>query len=445
MSLWSFIHEVRHQDLPPATLTQVRRCLLDLIGVAAAGSAMPAARIARDFACEQFGPGRFGARLLFDARRASPAGAALAGAATIDSLAAHDGHPLARGHAGAALLPALLAYADGGCGISGREVLTSLVMGYEVAIRAALALHQSAPGQHASGAWNALGAAALGARLLALDRERTREALGIAEFHAPASPRMRCVEHPAMVRDGSGWGAMAGVGAAYLAQAGFTGGPALAVEAPEAATIWSDLGERWRILELYFKPHAVSRWAQPAVEAALALQQACGLESREIIRVQVSSFHQAVRLATREPRNTDQAQYSLPFAVAAALVRGRLGVGEITADGLDDPEIRRLSANMALTETAVYNARFPGERWAHVHFGLKDGRVLRSEPCVARGGFENPLSDAQLLDKYRALALPALGQKRSEALRREVESLDDDGANVERFLDLLLAAPPAGP
>ena len=84
--------------------------------------------------------------------------------------------------------------------------MTRLVIGYEIATRAGLALHASVSDYHTSGAWNALAAAAIGARALKLDADWTRHALGIAEYNGPRSQMMRCIDHPTMVKDGSGWG-----------------------------------------------------------------------------------------------------------------------------------------------------------------------------------------------------------------------------------------------
>ncbi|MEX2407669.1 MAG: MmgE/PrpD family protein [Rhodovibrionaceae bacterium] len=102
------------EDLPGEVVLQAKRCLLDLIGVAAAGVRTPSAAIAGGIAQAQMaaGPAKPAARLLLDGTRVSPAGAAYAGAVAIDSFDAHDGHPLTKGHAGVAVLPALLAYAD---------------------------------------------------------------------------------------------------------------------------------------------------------------------------------------------------------------------------------------------------------------------------------------------------------------------------------------------
>ena len=109
----------------------------------------------------------------------------------------------------------------------------ALVVGYEVANRAGTVLHATAGDYHSSGAWNALGAAAAFSRLGGLDPSATVHALGTAEYHAPRAPMMRCIDHPSMVKDSSGWGAQVGVSAALLAADGFTGAPA-AVLRPSA-------------------------------------------------------------------------------------------------------------------------------------------------------------------------------------------------------------------
>jgi 2-methylcitrate dehydratase PrpD len=164
----AFVQGLAFADLPPDVVAQARRCLLDLIGVAAAGSRTSAAQIVNNYAATQLRSSETEARMLFDGRRASPAGAAFAGATTIDSLDAHDGHVLMKGHAGVVVLPALLAMVDSGAACDEREFITALVLGYEIATRAGIALHASAAETHCSGTWNAIACAAIGARLLSL-------------------------------------------------------------------------------------------------------------------------------------------------------------------------------------------------------------------------------------------------------------------------------------
>ena len=324
VTIASFVRELRYDALPADVVAMAQRCLLDLVGTAAGGVVLDASRISRDAAVAHMGGGAMSARLLLDGRKAGLAGAAFAGAATIDAFDAHDGHVLTKGHAGAAVLPALLAFTEGrSCG--SREFLTCIVLGYEVATRAGIALHASVPDFHCSGAWNALGCAAVGARLLALDDTKLGHALGIAEYWGPRGQIMRVCESPTMLKDGSSWGAHAGVLAALLAADGFTGAPALTVE--RMPDLWDDLGTRWRIREQYFKAYPVCRWAQPAIEAALALQREHGFAADDIASIAIESFREAVELGSKclAPSSSDEAQYSLPYPVAAALVHGNVG------------------------------------------------------------------------------------------------------------------------
>lgn len=437
-----FIHELHYSDLPTNVIHQAQRCLLDLIGTAAGGLTTDTSRLIRKHVVRHFGAGSGpAARLLFDGRSASAPGAALAGGMTIDSLDCHDGHALTKGHAGVAILPSLLALADAEGAISAQEFLTTLVLGYEIATRAGIALHTTCCDYHSSGAWGATACAALGARWLNLSLEQTRHAVGIAEYHGPRSQIMRVVDMPTMVKDGAGWGAMAGLSAAYLAADGFTGAPALTWEADEVAEIWADLGTRWRILEQYFKAYPVCRWTQPAIEAALTLQHEHRLAPDAIACVEVVTFHEGTRLATRTPVSSDEAQYSLPFSVAAALIRGQVGAAEVSGAALHDQSILRLSEAMILTEDDNYNAKFPAERWAHVVFHLPDGSRLVSAPAEARGGHMNPLSDAELSDKYWILAEPVLGEQRTQHIETCVAQLADANQAVADLRELLASSP----
>jgi 2-methylcitrate dehydratase PrpD len=437
--LHAFARDLSLGDLPAPVVSQALRCLADLAGIAVAGLSTSLSGIMRDHAADHFAAGRSGARMLFDGRRVSPVGAALAGAATIDSFDGHDGHVLTKGHAGAAVLPGLLAFADAiGPPISGADFLTALVIGYEVGIRAGIATHRSSPDYHTSGSWNALGVVAVGTRLLGLDAAAMRHGLGIAEYHGPRSQMMRCIDFPTMVKDGSDWGAAVGVSAAYLARGGFTGAPALVVEAAALDDLWSDLGERWRILEMYFKPYPVCRWAQPAIEAALWLRGQSGFDLAAVRAIRVHSFHEAIRLDARCPASTEQAQYSLPYPVALGLLRGELRPADFIGAGLHDTAVLEVSRRIELVEDAALSARFPAERFAWIELELADGRIERSPAMPARGDAEHPLADAALDAKLEELVLPVLGPGWLAGFRQAVAELPA-APRTGPLLDLLLS------
>ncbi len=134
-----------------------------------------------------------------------------------------------------------------------------VTLGYETAGRAGLALHATVSDYHTSGAWNALGVAAMASRLRGLPASQLREAIGIAEYHYPRSQMMCEIAKPSMLHDGSGWNAMVGLSSTILAERGFTGAPAITVEAEDAASFWFDLGSRWITQVQYVKPYPICR------------------------------------------------------------------------------------------------------------------------------------------------------------------------------------------
>jgi 2-methylcitrate dehydratase PrpD len=424
-----FIRETSWERIPLEVQHQARRCLLDTLGAGIGGRGTTLSRIVHDHSASVYGG--YQARLWLDGREVSAPGAALANGMTVDALDIHDGFAGVKGHAGAALVPAIFAGLDlgqQGARLTGRELLTALVVGYEVALRAGLALHATACDYHTSGAWNALGCAAVTARRLGLDAGQTRHALGIAEYHGPRSQMMRCIDHPTMLKDGSGWGAMTGVSAALLAQGGFSGEPALTVESPQVETIWADLGGSWLMTKIYFKPYAVCYWAQPAIAGALALQERHAIPLEAIRLIRVYTFHEATRLDQRRPRTTEEAQYSLPFPVAAALVNGRLGPDELTGEALSDPQVLNLSSLLEMVEDPVMNARFPRDRTARVEIETDTGATYDSGEMRARWDVSRPPTDDELREKFRWLGgsqLPASRVAAIEALAWHCADLPD--------------------
>lgn len=414
-----FIHALGWSDLSERHRKQIKLALLDLLGVAASGMATRLSKIVRDHTIEEFGGS---VPMLFDGRTASASGAALAAGMTIDSVDGHDGFNLAKGHIGCPLLAAMLPMAESSK-LSGREFLSAMVMGYEFGARASIAQHGTVPDYHTSGSWGAVTAAAAGARLHRLDHDKTRHALGIAEYHGPRSQMMRCIDYPTMVKDGSGWGAMCGVSAVGLAAKGFTGAPAITVE--KAPEYWSDLGDRWYLFEQYFKPYPVCRWAQAPIEGVLALTHQHGLTSDMVERIVVRTFHESVRLATKHPQASDEAQYSTSYPCAVALVRGDVTPSDIGDDALSDPEILRLSTSMEMLEDDHANSVFPATRLARVSLHLKDGRVLEGDWKEPRWDHTAPPSEAELREKFHKFAEPILGAARATAIESAVDGLDN--------------------
>jgi len=442
-SFSDFVYRLRYEDLPAEVLTVLRRSVLDTMGVAIVGSSTGMSAKARLFARRFWasGDGAPSARILFDGHLASPAGAAMAGAFTIDSIDAHDGYSAVKGHAGSAIFPGVIAAVEmlraTGREVDGREFVTALAAGYEVAYRSGLTLHATTTDYHTSGAWTAVGVAAATAKLLGLDSEGIRQAAGIAEYHGPRSQMMRCIDFPTMVRDGVGWGAPTGVSSALLAQLGFTGAPAITAEGEQAAPFWSDLGQRWEINNTHYKAYPVCRWAHSSIDAAADLMRENKLTSRDVERVRIQTFHYATRLAGHAPQSLDEISYSIAFPVAVMVVRGKIGVDELDPAILQDQEVRRISRSIELVETEHYTKISTRLRWADVTLYLTDGRVIQSDPRTPRGDPEMPLSDVEISGKFHRFADPLVGRDRADQIEELSGVIDNQQGAFGRWLSLV--------
>jgi len=444
-----FVTGLTYEAVPDEVKAIMRTSFVDTAGVAAIGSTTRMSEIARTCADRLWrgSPETGTARMLFDGRRVSPAGAAFAGAFTIDAIDAHDGFSPAKGHAGSAVFPAVLAIADAlastGQDLTGEELMVVLAIGYEVSYRAGLTLHGTVDDYHTSGAWTAVGIAAAAARMLGLDADEVLHATGIAEYHGPRSQMMRCIDHPTMLRDGVGWGAPTGVTAAYMAQMGFTGAPAITLQSNQAEPWWRDLGERWEVMKTHYKPYPVCRWAHPAIDAASQLMAEHGLVSADIERVRIQTFHNATRLAGHEPKTLDEMTYAIAFPVAAMIVRGKIGAAELEPAIFGDDEVLRIARATELVETEHYTRISTEKRWADVTLHLKRGDQVQSPPMTPRGDADNPMSADELAEKFRRFAEPVAGRARTGALGEMGARFDSlSEVDLARLCDLIMA--PAG-
>jgi 2-methylcitrate dehydratase PrpD len=428
MSLYSFVRDFTFSQAPQHTRDLLQTCLLDILGVAAGARDNQTSQALKRYAVSHYPAGVLSSRLLFDGRAVHPLGAAWAGGFSVDSLDAHEGHFTSKGHAGATVVPALLALVDAcraqGRSISGEELLSALCIGYETALRAGVALMASAPEYHASGAFSGLGVVCAGTRLLGLDEQTFRHALGIAEYFGPRCPMMRLVDHPSMLRDAHGAGAYAGLNALFLAQSGVSGAPAETVETSAVAAQWHDLGQRWEIDAQYFKPWPVCRWAQPALTAMTALlAEHPQITGEAIERIEVETFHESMRLQGHTPANADEAQYALAFPLAALVVRGQVGPLEVTGEAIHAADILAVSRRIEIVEADDLSARFPNEILSRVSVTLRDGQRFTSPITAAKGDPATAMSAAEFSAKFHLLAGVSLDQTQRQAIEQAIAAL----------------------
>lgn len=423
---------LRYDDLPDDVRKLAHLVLLDTLGCAMAGAGTAeVAQIRRAMTqangCNEGGGGD--SSLWGTAEKAPLPLAALANGAAVHAREIDDFGGCA--HSGSVVIPAALGIAAR-TGASGRELLTAIVIGYDIARRAMdggggyQAFKQR--GWHSTSTCGGFGAAAAAGRLLGLNAQRLQWALGYAGSNAGGTWAY-ILEGAMSKRVHPGFAAHTGIIAAYLAANDVTG-PASIFEAPwggyyptyvpgvatpdEAV---KDLGTDFRIRLVGFKPYAACRGIHSSVDVMLDLRRKHQLRAAEVKQVLVrGSPTHLKQLAKQEVHTLLDAQMSLPYSIAVSLVSGGAMLDQYTADALTRTEVRELARRVHLKlEPSVADGDEP-----YIDVELNDGRVLTGRVLIARGESENPLSEDELRAKFRTAAAATLNAAHIERLEDTV-------------------------
>jgi len=448
-SLAAFGAELEYTSIPGEVVERVQLHLLDVVGVALASASMDFGReiVA---ACRSLG-GEGGCAVIGARIRAPAAWAALANGALAHGLDYDDTHQESVVHVSAGIAPAALAAAEEAAA-SGAEFLAAFVAGLEVSIRIGLAarggLHDR--GFHPTGICNAFGAALLSARLAGLEARGIADAVGIAGSQAAGLLEFLS-DGCDVKRIHAGWAAHAGIVAARLAQHGFSG-PREVLEGRlgfyrshlgengwHLEPVTRDLGRRWHCAEIALKPYPCCHYNHAFADAALRLRHEHRIDPAEIERVECLVAAREIPIvcepsaAKRAPQTEYGAKFSLPYAVACILVRGRLDLDDFTAPALADAEVLALAKRIdhSVDPTAEFPLRFGGAVQIH----MRDGRVLEAREPVNRGSAERPLTRAEVEDKFRRSAGRSLSPRAADAIIGAIDALPRAAS-----LDVLAAA-----
>jgi len=409
-----FVTETSWNRIPADTQRIARMALLDSVGATLAGTQTPVSRIAADVAATCWSGDA--STIFLHARRSSAAGAAFANAYAANAIDIDDCALYTKGHPGAQIVPTALALSEA-LTLSGSDLLTGIVVGYEVAHRAARIWHATHDVYQACGSWGSMACAAVASHLMELNAEQTRHALGVAEYHAPNLPMMRDIDHPAMVKHGVGWGAMNGILSAQLAERGFTGIPSL-FDFQSHQDWVADIGDHYIMTDgLAWKRYACCAWVHAIIMAADQLMTAYDFTAGEIDHVVVETFHEALCLGTDLPTTTEEAQFNLAWPVAAFIVDGEVGPDQILTPVLARKEIRDLAQRISVVETEEMTRLYrlacqgnpEGKYVSRVTIRLRDGRALESDAVEGEINYPQRTWDLDSLeDKFRWLTVRVL-------------------------------------
>lgn len=416
---------VSAKDLPADVVTSCQTLVRDYIAVALGGSVTGSARAARKFSNAT--GGRDEATLIGSTDRAPAVHAALVNAIASHSIELDDVDILALFHFSPPVVSAALAVAERE-GSSGEEFLTAVVLGCDMMARASNATNFSLRnrGYHTTPTCGVFGATISAARLLKLTEEQTVSALGLAG--AQASGLMEMYGPSMQKRFNPGPAARNGVTAALMAQAGFTGAATIFegergfcrafADEIDIDALTRDLGVTYPI-HIEYKAYSCARPIHNAIDCALAVRAQL-TEPVSAITKMVMRRHPAWAdyHLNRRPKTYHEAQVSLPYSVAVALIEGAALFPQYQNEKLGDAEIRRLSDILEI----VHDDTLPRGVSCHLTATTAGGASLVSQVDHPKGSIANPMSEAEMQAKVRLLAAPVLGEAKVAQL---IEALSD--------------------
>jgi 2-methylcitrate dehydratase PrpD len=420
--LAGFAAGLAYPDIPPAVVHHVKLALVDLVGCALYGATLPWTRIARRYALSE--RARPDAALWGTPERTSPTLAALVNGTAAHAAEIDDLHKASFHHPSAAVVPAALAVADaraadGPDPVTGADLLTAIVAGYEVCTRVGAALGQGhfMAGYHPQGTVGVFGAAAAAARLHGLDAGRTRHALGIAGTQA--SGLMAAQEGAMVKRMHAGLAGQTGVRAVALAADGFTGIvdvfeagfggllSTLGTAGSEPERLTAGLGTVWHAGEIEFKRHAACAAIHSTLDVLEDLRAAAAVDPTAVDRVRVHcTTHAYLHCGfPYRPEGVTAAQMSFQYCVAAMLTFGAVSIDEFAEHRLADADLLALAARVeVVADPALDELGAPGRHSVRVEVHSRDGSVRAGARDRRRGGVDDPVPPEGVVDKYRRLA-----------------------------------------
>lgn len=406
--------KARFSTIPPMASDATKSCLLDALGVAMAGIRASGVKEVVDWVTQ--GSGRPESRLVGIGARVPAPEAALANATMGHALDYDDTYDKCGLHCGVPILFALLAFSEREGGVRGEEFLTAATLGLDLSCRlsAARKLAMEETGWHISATCGIFGAALACAKLAGLTEERMLHALGIA--YSQAAGNIQSVRDGALVkRIQPGLAARGAILAVDLARRGLTG-PSNIFEGTygffnlyergsyDRNEIVNDLGKRFMGQSISFKPYPCCRCLHAVIDSVRSVVQRHLIRADDVHTVEVHVGRLAHGLLTeRAAENGDpimDAQFSIPYTVARAIVTGSVRLNDFTLEAISDATTYSLMARVRAEPDPELDVERGDISGARVRIETQDGRILFQSVTVPRGHPDNPMSVRERRGKF---------------------------------------------
>jgi len=431
---------VRFEDLPPEVVREAKRFLMDSVGCALGGAQQHDVHIARSVLGEMAGSGS--CRVLVTGEKWDPVSASLLNALMIRVMDYNDiywqqdpCHP-------SDIIPAAMAAAERAGG-SGRDLLVGIALAYEFEQRLCEA---SFPGVREIG-WHhatltAAAAPIAAARMLGLDAEKMQHAIGISASRHCTPGSVTAGKLTMMKNTVDPMATQSGVLAALLAEQGYTG-PEHVLDGKEGFshvfdTEWKfdilteGLGDSWRIMKCGMKFFPTEALTHAPISATLDLVNDHDLAPDQVESVTIYSLARAADIladpSKYDPRTKETADHSLPYVIAAAVAERQVTPIQFTDAKITDPTIRAQLNKVKVIADPAIEAVFPALQRVRVVIRTTDGREVEKQLDFPKGDPRNPLTDAEITGKFKALAAGIASPsdvERMQAAINRTETYDD--------------------
>jgi len=429
--LCQFVAKTRWEDIPQAVRERTCAIVLDTLPVMAWGMRTPQLQA---LAAQQLAFGSPGPCWVIGLEKTTNR----IDAAMLNGIAGawldfDEGNFLANGHPGMQVIPAALAVAQER-GLSGREFLTAVALGYEVVARIGMATKiKLIINPH--GTFGVVGAALATARLMGVPSTEYRNLASLAASSCVATNRHTMLDGATVRNWYAGHSGYMGQMAVRLVQSGFTG-PQDGVNTTFSLVLGDgfqgevavqDLGQRWLLTEGYLKLYPTARYVHSAIDAWHDMQAKANrsIAPEDVADIEVHAYRLAAYLATQRPKDWFGARFSIPFALATLMVGGRSGLEAFGDEAVNDPRIVALASKIRVVEDPAFSAQYPAQQRVDLRLTTLGGERFEGQCTITSGEPDRPHTDASLLRKFNDLAIPLWGEVAADELRDAVLNLQD--------------------
>lgn len=436
-----FVKETNYDNLPEEVIRQAKVCLLDLVGAACAGAVALPGHVITEIIEEAGGSSQ---AVLIGRKEKVPAlNAALGNGLYAHGLEFDDLHRQSILRPGSPIIPAALAAAEK-VGASGKDLITAIVIGYEVGIRVAEAMTPTHYQYwHTTGTCGTFAAAVAAGKILNLNENQLIDALGHAGTQAAGLMELHYSPEGMMSKPlHASKAAQNGLFSAMLAAGGYTSTKTilsgekgfLRVFAPEAklGKITEGIGTDFKIMQISFRLYASTRHTHAGIDLALRLREK-GIKPEDIELLRIQTYGVARDLVGEPfPETIYEAKFSLPFCVSTALVYGHVGIEDFTEERLQDHTLEELMSHCTVEIDPLLDAHYPDKWAAKLNVILRNGTVDHEQTDFPRGDPENKVSLEELHTKFRRLSSMLLPPSKIEAWLEQISKVEifDDIADM---------------